>query len=112
MRVEGYLEKDASPEELAAAIEAVASGRSYFSRRFQEAIAKEGGKAVALGKILSRREQQVLAHVMAGRSASEIGQLMAISSRTAEFHRANVMAKLGAGIVTELVAMVTRLKLG
>lgn len=102
--VEGYLEKDASPEELAEAVSEVAAGRSYFSRRFREALAREGAKALALGKILSRREQQVLHHVLAGRTSREIADLMALSARTVEFHRANVMAKLGATNVTELFA--------
>lgn len=100
--VEGYLEKDASPEELAEAVHEVAAGRTYFSRRFRETLAREGAKALAVGKILSRREQQVLTHVLAGRTSREIAEVMALSARTVEFHRANVMAKLGAANVTEL----------
>lgn len=100
--VEGYLEKDASPAELAEAVREVAAGRTYFSRRFREALAREGAKALAVGKILSRREQQVLAHVLGGRTSREIAEVMALSVRTVEFHRANVMAKLGAANVTEL----------
>lgn len=110
--VEGYLEKDASPEELAEAITTVAAGRPYFSQRFQAAVAQEGGKAGAVGKILSRREQQVLAHVLAGRAAREIGSLIGISARTVEFHRGNVMTKLGAANVAELVVKARQLGLG
>jgi DNA-binding NarL/FixJ family response regulator len=101
--VEGYLEKDASPAELEEAVREVAGGGSYFSRRFREAIAREGGKPSAFGKILSRREQQVLAHVLAGRTSREIGELIGLSGRTVEFHRGNLMAKLGAASATELV---------
>lgn len=101
--VEGYLEKDASPEELEEAVHAVASGRSYFSRRFRDALNREGGNPSAVGKILSRREQQVLAHVLAGKTSKEIGELIGLSIRTVEFHRSNVMAKLGAGNFPELV---------
>lgn len=101
--VEGYLEKDASPAELEEAIVAVAAGRSYFSRRFRDAISREGGNPSAVGKMLSRREQQVLAHVLAGRTSKEIGELIGLSMRTVEFHRSNVMAKFGAGNFAELV---------
>lgn len=100
--VEDYLEKDASPEELGEAVHEVAAGRTYFSRRFGETLAREGAKALAVGKILSRREQRVLTHVLAGRTSREIAEMMALSARTVEFHRANVMAKLGAANVTEL----------
>jgi DNA-binding NarL/FixJ family response regulator len=101
--VEGYLEKNATPAELAEGIYAVAAGRSYFSPRFREAVAKEGGKSAAVGKILSRREQQVLAHVLAGRTSRDIGELIGLSARTVEFHRSNIMAKLGAANFAELV---------
>jgi DNA-binding NarL/FixJ family response regulator len=102
--VEGYLEKDAAPEELLEAVHEVAAGRSYFSRRFREALAQETGKPLALGKILSRREQQVLAHVLAGKTSKEIGELIGLSARTIEFHRANIMAKLGATNLSDLLA--------
>lgn len=102
--VEGYLEKDASPLELAEAIKAVAAGHSYFSPRFRAALAREGGKPLAVGKILSRREQEVLAHVLAGRTSRDIGGLINLSVRTVEFHRANILSKLGATSPTDLVA--------
>lgn len=103
--VEGYLEKDASPGELAEAVHEVAAGRSYFSRRFRETIAREGAKALAVGKILSRREQQVLNHVLGGRTSREIAEVIGISARTVDFHRANVMTKLGATNLAELLAV-------
>lgn len=49
-----------------------------------------------MGKILSRREQEVLGNVPSGRTGREIGELIGLSPSTVEFHRANVMAKLGA----------------
>lgn len=110
--VEGYLEKDASPEELEEAVREVAAGGSYFSRRFREAIAREGVKTTAFGKILSRREQQVLAHIFAGRTSREIGELIGLSVRTVEFHRGNMMAKLGATGVTDLIARARQHGLG
>ncbi len=102
--VEGYLEKDASPEKLAEAMTAVADGRPFFSARFMETLAREGAKAEALGKILSRREQEVLTQVIAGKTSKEIADFYGIGQRTVEFHRANVMAKLGATNTAELVA--------
>jgi DNA-binding NarL/FixJ family response regulator len=110
--VEGYLEKDCTPEELAEAVNAVAAGRTYFSPRFRDAIRREGGKPMALGKILSRREQQVLAQVLEGKTSREIGELVGLSARTVEFHRANLMAKLGSPSPTDLLIRVKKLGLG
>jgi DNA-binding NarL/FixJ family response regulator len=110
--VEGYLEKDAPPELLAEALAAVAEGRTWYSTRFRDTLAREGAKAEAVGKILSRREQEVLGHVLAGKTSREIGELIGLSARTVEFHRANVMAKLGATNVAELVANARRRGVG
>lgn len=110
--VEGYLEKDCTPEELAEAVRAAAAGRGYFSPRFRDAIRREGGKPLAVGKILSRREQQVLAHVLTGKTSREIGELIGLSARTVEFHRANLMAKLGSPSPTDLLIRAKKLGLG
>ena len=106
--VEGYIEKDASPEMLTAALEAVAEGRKSYSEVFTGTLAREDAQAQGIAKILSRREQQVLAHVLAGRTSREIGELLGLSARTVEFHRANLMAKLDAPTVTALLATVRR----
>ncbi|EDY18991.1 two component transcriptional regulator, LuxR family [Chthoniobacter flavus Ellin428] len=101
--VEGYLEKDAPLAELAEALRTVVRGRSYFSRKFTETLAQESAKSEALGKILSRREQQVLTQVLTGRTSKEIGESIGLSPRTVEFHRSNLMAKLGASNLAELL---------
>lgn len=101
--VEGYLEKDAEPAELAEAVQAVAAGRSYFSRRFQATMQREGGQPLAAGKILSRRELEVLSHLLERRANREIAELMNLSARTVEFHRANIMTKLDSTNAEELL---------
>ena len=45
---------------------------------------------------LSPREQQVLHLLLLGRNVSDIGLVLGISSRTAKFHQANILNKLGA----------------
>jgi len=102
--VEGYLEKDTNAEKLEEAITAIASGSPFFSARFIETLMRESAKPEALGKILSRREQEVLTQVIAGKTSREIADLYGIGLRTVEFHRANLMAKLGAGNTAELLA--------
>lgn len=110
--VEGYIEKDSTPEMLAEALNAVADGRSYYSEKFKETMAKEGANAEGVGKILSRREQQVLSLVLARKTNREIAGLMSLSERTVEFHRANMMGKLAATNMTELVARAKQRGLG
>jgi DNA-binding NarL/FixJ family response regulator len=110
--VEGYIEKDASPAELTSALEAIAAGQLSYSTRFRDTLAREGSSSQALGKILSRREQDVLNHVLTGKTSREISELIGLSPRTIEFHRANIMSKLGATNVTELIANARQRGLG
>lgn len=100
--VEGYVEKDATTKKLAAALEAVTDGRGFFSETFRETLARERAKPEGLGKILTRREQQVLGHVLGGRANREIADLLGLSVRTVECHRLNLMTKLEAASLAEL----------
>ena len=54
---------------------------------------------------LSERERQVLDGLVAGKANKVIGLDLGISPRTVEIYRANVMAKLQAGSLSELVRM-------
>lgn len=54
---------------------------------------------------LSPREQQVLALVAAGMSSKVIAKELGLSHRTIEAHRANIMHKMGASNLAELIGM-------
>jgi PAS domain S-box-containing protein len=55
---------------------------------------------------LSPRERATLVQIVNGASNKEAARALGISPRTIEFHRANLMRKLGAANVAELVAIV------
>jgi DNA-binding CsgD family transcriptional regulator len=57
-------------------------------------------------ELLTERERAVLAHIVRGASSRKAAALMSISARTVEFHRANIMMKLGARNAAELVRIV------
>ena len=52
---------------------------------------------------LTPRENQTLTMLLSGRSTKEIAELQGVSARTAEKHRASLMAKLNVKSVIELV---------
>ena len=56
---------------------------------------------------LTRRERDVLTLLALGHTNREVGELLHISTRTAEFHRASIQRKLGARSRAELVRVAT-----
>jgi DNA-binding CsgD family transcriptional regulator len=52
---------------------------------------------------LTKREREILCHVLEGQSNKVIGRALGISHRTVEIHRARAMAKFGTSSTTELV---------
>ncbi len=104
----GYVLKDASSTDLVRAIREVMAGRRYLSAPLSErAIDAYQEKASAAAadryELLTRREREVLQLAAEGRTNQAIGARLAISPRTAETHRTNLMHKLGLRSQTELV---------
>ena len=96
-----YVLKDASATELLHAVHAVRTGRRYLSPPLSEAAVDRYVRRAAAGgapdpyERLTAREREVLHLTAEGLSSTAIADRLGISSRTAETHRANVMAKLG-----------------
>jgi two-component system response regulator FixJ len=65
----------------------------------------EANQIVARANVLSVRERQVLDGLIAGRPNKTIAYDLEISPRTVEIHRANVMTKMGAASLSDLVRM-------
>jgi len=61
---------------------------------------------------LSEREAQVLEGLLEGKANKVMAQDMGISPRTVEIYRANVMAKMKAGSLSELIRMVLQARGG
>ena len=98
--VKGYVLKDIAVSDIAASIKAVAAGESYISptlsslllnRRRRE---KELEKAQPGLHLLTPTEAKVLKMIADGNSSNEIAELMFVSRRTVEAHRANISRKL------------------
>jgi DNA-binding NarL/FixJ family response regulator len=108
---DGYLLKDSAVDDLMAAIEAVREGRAYFSPQIQRQLTDlvRGGAPVA-GPLtpLTEREREVLQRIAEGHSTKEIAARLAISARTVETHRANLMRKLEVRSLAQLVRLAIR----
>ncbi|MBC2652890.1 LuxR family transcriptional regulator [Novosphingobium flavum] len=77
--------------------EAAERARLMSSSKLREAVARS-----RLDR-LTRREREVLEAVASGLSNRKIGEVLAISPRTVEIHRANMLSKLGANHTAEAI---------
>ena len=57
-------------------------------------------------ELLTPRERMVLAQVVRGASSKEAAAALGVSPRTIEFHRANIMHKLGVKNIVDLLRIV------
>jgi DNA-binding NarL/FixJ family response regulator len=103
----GYVLKDATPKELVEAIQKAAIGQHYLSAPFAdraiELYAQMHVNSEDPYDTLSDREREVLQLAGQGFSNQEIGEMLKISSRTVEVHRAKLMRKLNIKGQTELI---------
>jgi DNA-binding NarL/FixJ family response regulator len=106
----GFVLKSEPVDELVAAIRTVAAGRHYLSGRIScEAIARELASAPHRPlEQLTSREREIFELVIRGYANAEIAQRLAISPRTVETHRVNLMRKLSARSVIELQRIAAR----
>ncbi|MFP7721922.1 response regulator transcription factor [Lysobacter sp. A3-1-A15] len=108
----GYLVKDSAAAELLAAVHSLHAGRGHFGPQASRALAEQLQNPDRVvddpyGR-LTAREREVF-HLMAeGLTTKEIARKLDISAKTAENHRARVLAKLDVRNTAELVRYALR----
>jgi two-component system, NarL family, response regulator NreC len=103
---DGYLSKRADEQEIVQAIRVVQRGDVYVHPAMTRALLSQAETPERLPEPiepLSRREIDVLRLLARGNTNRQIAELLALSIRTIESHRANLMGKLGLSSRVELV---------
>lgn len=108
----GYVLKRAPDDTLIRAIRAVYAGETYVDPRLAELLVEEVRRSTE-GSVdpldtLTEREREILILLAQGKSYQEIAQTLFISVKTVDFHRTNLMRKLGLKNRTELVQFAMR----
>lgn len=92
----GYLTKDARPEEIARAIQAVRAGQAQFDPTVQRLLADAVvSQPATVPDGLTPREVEVLRLIAAGRSNAEIATDLFVTEATVKTHINNLFAKAG-----------------
>ncbi|MBM4301312.1 MAG: response regulator transcription factor [Deltaproteobacteria bacterium] len=108
---EGYLLKEDADGELISAIETLRRGGTVISSLLSAQVAdifvdkfRAGGEPLTAPEDpLTIREREIIKLIAEGKSSKEIGELLFISSRTVQHHRANIMRKLNVKKTADLV---------
>ncbi|MEP6669648.1 MAG: response regulator transcription factor [Chthoniobacter sp.] len=109
-----YLLKTDESNHLIEAVRAAAEHKPYFTPRVSEIIFSRlqqsaiGGERPAPGQTLTTREREAVQFIAEGKSNKDLAQLMGVSLRTAESHRAAIMQKLGLNTIGELIRYALR----
>lgn len=112
----GFMLKSDAGQDLVGAVKSVSEGRPFFSTRVADFVVQgylrngAGGRPapVAPKASLTARERQVLQLLAEGQSNKQVAGSLDISVKTAESHRANLMRKLHAQSLGELVRFAIR----
>lgn len=104
----GFLLKRSMGKELVTAIEAAACGESYLPPSIAATVLADYRRLatrepIELADPLTEREREILQLVAEGQSNREIADLLTLSIKTVQAHRANIMEKVGAHDRTDLV---------
>ena len=106
---DGYLLKEDAEKELFSAIDSIQGGKIYISPGLADqsmqnwARMRRGEDDSKATDTLTIRQREILKMIAEGKGNKEIGDLLCISVRTVERHRANMMDKLNIRKTAELV---------
>ena len=109
----GYVAKEASFDEVARALRAVAAGHVYLAPNIAGLVVEDYARRASPGTpdaaaALSPREREVLQLLAEGAPARRIARQLHISVKTVETHRRNILAKLELDTVADLVRYAIR----
>jgi DNA-binding NarL/FixJ family response regulator len=109
----GYVLKDATATDLIQAIRMVADGQRYLSAPFSERAINAYLERVGEGSpdpydTLTTREREILQLVAEGHHSAEIAELLSISPRTVEAHRASLNRKLDLHSHADLIRLAVK----
>ncbi len=110
--VDGYIHKDAAPDELLKGLNKVIRGENFFSLEISSLLINNIYNRPKAGlPFLTNKEKEVISYLVDGFSSKEIADKLDVSPRTIETHRANVLNKFNLKNTTELIKKIIEQKI-
>jgi DNA-binding NarL/FixJ family response regulator len=113
--VRGYLLKSDAGRDLVAGVESLLQHRPFFTSKIAKMVLDGYLKAIgdgththSVGVSLTDRERQIVQLLAEGKTNKEIAEMLKITVKTVETHRANIMQKLNLHSIGELVRYAIR----
>ncbi|MDX8401426.1 MAG: response regulator transcription factor [Mariprofundaceae bacterium] len=104
----GYVTKDADPEVFMQALRAVAQGRKFIEPGLAGRIALEAKEGSDLRSLLTPREFEVFSMLARGETPRRIAEVLHLSPKTVQVHRANILRKLNVDNAVKLAHLAMR----
>ena len=99
----GYVLKRAAAAELVSAINDVMQGKTHLSEAIAMPVNRSRSGTKEPGETLTARQREVVQLVAEGHTAKEVAHMLVISVKTVEFHKTQIMQRLGGNSVAQLI---------
>lgn len=112
--ISGYINKNADVEEFYKALLTIQKGETYYEQKIlHELIHYQRSKPATKKETnrITRREREVLKHIINGSTTLEICSKLFVSKSTIDSHRKNILSKLNVKNTVELVKLALDKKL-
>ena len=100
---QGYVSKNVSPDELLTAIKRVAAGSRYIEHDIAQALVLQPATPASSLAQLAPRDLEILRHLAAGRSLSEIADALGLGYKTIANNCTLIKSKLGVTRTSDLL---------
>lgn len=90
MGIDGYILKEFSTDEISQCVNAVLSGKKYYSKKIEEFIEKPGFDL----SIFTKTEVNIIKLIGQEKTTKEIAEMLFVSTNTIDSHRYNICKKL------------------
>jgi len=109
----GYVTKADTARDLVLAIEALRRNKTFFTSRTDQMVLEaflqdDSAKKKVSADRLTSRQREIVQLLAEGKTSKEVATLLAVSVKTIETHRANIMKRLSLHSVSDLVVYAIR----